>query len=181
MAVIIARHTQTDPNLERRYSGVRDVPLNLFGVSQARALGPKLAGYKIRRAYSSDLIRAIQTARFALEGREAEFYRDPLLRELDVGAATGLTRDEIRARWTDLRIDTRHPECDFTSVGGESKAQCLQRYREFFTGLEDVLAEAEDVLVVVHGTAINFYLREAGLGSRPEQGELLVLPLGALV
>jgi probable phosphoglycerate mutase len=56
------RHGQTNWNLEGRYQGHSDVPLNATGIAQARAAAACLAGVPIARIVASPLIRALVTA-----------------------------------------------------------------------------------------------------------------------
>ena len=60
--IIIVRHGQTKWNLEKRFRGSQDIPLDKTGVSQAEALARRLAPDTIAAVYSSRLQRALKTA-----------------------------------------------------------------------------------------------------------------------
>ena len=60
--LILVRHGQTDYNLENRYCGFSNPPLNEKGLWQAKRLAERLRGLKIDKVYTSDLQRARQTA-----------------------------------------------------------------------------------------------------------------------
>lgn len=197
MDVIVVRHTLTYLNLMKKYSGQLDVPLIQQGVLQAQALSAILAEEKIDYAYSSDLARARQTMYIILGGRHCDVSQSSLLRELDVGVGAGEMRETILEKYRDERLDTRHPNCDFSSIGGESRKHVLARYHHFFKCLRDEKCRPiygchpdpdppKNVtgLVVVHGTAWRYY-SEANpkLANVPklEQGQFLKLDLDDLV
>ncbi len=186
MKIILVRHTQTDLNVAKRYSGQLDPPLNDAGVKQAQSLRDKLEGEEITLAFSSDLIRAKQTARIILSGRNVELSTSPLLREGDVGVTAGMTRQEALDRFGDERINTRHPHFDFSLVGGESSIEVVKRYHTFFREFSVALAlrltpnPHKTALVVCHGTALRFFLEEHGLSTH-EQGDFTIADLDQLL
>jgi probable phosphoglycerate mutase len=91
----VARHGETDWNVEGRWQGRTDVPLNDRGRAQARELGELLKREGIAAVASSDLSRARETAEITAEVLGARFaYADPDLRERGFGLFEGLTRDE---------------------------------------------------------------------------------------
>ena len=61
--VIIVRHGQTQWNIRKIRQGHLDSELTDKGVVQARALGQRLARESFTALYSSDLGRALHTAR----------------------------------------------------------------------------------------------------------------------
>ncbi len=60
----LVRHGQTDWNLEGRYQGQSDVSLNEKGIAQAKSLIEKLKEYTFAAIFTSDLMRARQTAEY---------------------------------------------------------------------------------------------------------------------
>ena len=94
----LIRHGQTDWNQQRRFQGQSDVPLNGTGLDQACALAESLAGQTFTALYSSDLSRALDTAR-ALAAREGlEVQPLPELRERHYGIFQGITAAEGAAQ-----------------------------------------------------------------------------------
>jgi broad specificity phosphatase PhoE len=101
--ILLARHGETDWNLGRRVQGQSDTPLNDTGRAQAQALAGELAGERLDAVYSSDLVRAHETARIVAEPRGLDVTALPDLREKNFGTWEGLTDDEILVRFPDAR------------------------------------------------------------------------------
>ena len=60
LRVVLWRHGQTDWNVENRYQGHSDIPLNKVGQYQVGHAAKVLAGMNPNRIIASDLIRAKQ-------------------------------------------------------------------------------------------------------------------------
>ncbi|NLZ41162.1 MAG: histidine phosphatase family protein, partial [Comamonadaceae bacterium] len=97
--VFALRHGETAWNRALRIQGQLDVPLNDTGRWQARRLAEALADEGIDAVYSSDLERALATAR-ALAGRlGVPLATERGLRERAFGRFEGATFAEIDRRW----------------------------------------------------------------------------------
>lgn len=97
--LILSRHGQTTQNSEHRFTGWLDAPLTAIGRREARALGRGLRDFAIDAVYSSDLQRAVLTARIALRNLPGlEPVQDQRLREANFGEWQDLTWDEAVAR-----------------------------------------------------------------------------------
>ncbi len=146
--LIIARHGQTDWNAERRWQGHADEPLNDQGRSEARALGDALRGRGIERIYSSDLIRASETAEIVARPLGLHVELDERLREVDVGEWSGLTTDEVVERFPDGHRRRREGRTGWTN--GEPFEAMARRVLE---SVADISGRHPDdgVLVVTHG------------------------------
>ena len=101
--ILLARHGETDWNVERRVQGHSDTPLNDTGRAQARALAEELGDEPIDAVYSSDLMRAHETARIVASQRGLEVTAIRDLRERNFGTWEGLTDEEIYVRHPQAR------------------------------------------------------------------------------
>ena len=94
LRVVIWRHGQTDWNIQSRFQGHSDIPLNRVGEYQANHAANILAGMNPNRIISSDLIRAQQTAAPLLELTKIKLEIDSKLRETNGGNWEGKTGSE---------------------------------------------------------------------------------------
>src|SRR4029079_14367922 len=101
--ILLARHGETDWNSGRRVQGHTDIPLNARGIEQAKALAAQLAGERLTAVFSSDLSRALETARGGAAAHGLEVTIDPRLREKNFGTWEGLTVVEIAERFPDAQ------------------------------------------------------------------------------
>ena len=60
--VLLVRHGQSQGNAEQRFGGHSPTPLSELGRAQAEATARALRGEGVAAIYSSDLLRAVQTA-----------------------------------------------------------------------------------------------------------------------
>ena len=99
--ILLARHGETEWNRDGRYQGWADPPLNAAGFAQARTLADQLRSTPFDAVYSSDLRRAQETAEIVAGPHGVPVIVDPGLREVNVGAWSGLTRAEVERRFPD--------------------------------------------------------------------------------
>jgi broad specificity phosphatase PhoE len=146
--ILLARHGESDWNAEQRWQGHSDRPLTETGLAQASALAERLGDFPLTAIYSSDLMRARETARAVAEPRGLEVVLRVDLREVDCGSWSGRSHSEIPAeeleRW-------RKGEKGWQ--GGESYEEMGVR---LVAAIHDVarLHRGGQVLVVSHGAAI---------------------------
>ena len=70
MKVYFVRHGQSVNNVRGVWTGWMDVDLTEQGISDAKVAGDFLKGIKFDKVYSSDLKRAVDTAKYAISGCE---------------------------------------------------------------------------------------------------------------
>jgi len=150
MQIILARHGETDWNLQGRCQGVTDLNLNANGVRQAEELAACLRGERIAALYSSDLRRAIQTAGAIGRAHRLEVITDRDFRELDHGELEGLTFPQVRSSYPDFIRRWRSDPAELLIPGGERLADVKQRA---WRGLERIVhshSSTETLVVVSH-------------------------------
>jgi broad specificity phosphatase PhoE len=149
--VYLARHGQTDYNLEGRFQGHLPVPLNGTGRAQARELAERAAAHRFAVLWCSPLLRARETAdivarRIGLDPRE-----DARLVETDAGDWTDLSFAEVQARSPECFEAFLAGDPAFAFPGGESFAAQQLRVSEAVAQVEQGPLPA---LVVCHGLVI---------------------------
>jgi len=97
--LLVVRHGQTEWNIAGRIQGSSDIDLDATGVAQAAEAAPELAAYEPVRIISSDLRRAVDTARPIADLTGIEIELDKRLRERGYGPWEGLTQREIAERF----------------------------------------------------------------------------------
>lgn len=151
------RHGQTDFNIQRRYAGSIDVPLNERGAQDARDAARNLHE-AIDVTVSSPLRRALDTAHL-LVGAAGRIVPCDLCVERDYGAMQGLTSDEVE----EVRPVIQYFKItgDFHSLnppGGETFPALRKRAEEFMEyvwsqhrGHRVLVASHEVFLLQLHG------------------------------
>src|SRR5437764_381233 len=109
--LLLVRHGESTWNAASRWQGQADPPLSPFGERQAEDAGARLAEIAtITAVWASNLVRARRTGDLIAQRLGiAQVREEPLLRERDVGAWSGLTRDEIEERWPGYLAARRSP------------------------------------------------------------------------
>ena len=100
--MLAIRHGETGWNVEGRIQGQLDVPLNAMGRWQVHRLALAVAEEDIAAVYSSDLLRAIETAQAVSRGCGDPIVTDVGLRERGFGEFEGPTYAEINTRWPEM-------------------------------------------------------------------------------
>jgi broad specificity phosphatase PhoE len=172
--LILVRHGQTDWNVEGRYQGQTNNPLNKVGQQQAREAAAALRGIPIKRIYSSDLLRALQTAHIMADLLRVPFTRDARLREIHQGKWQGMLYADIERDYKRELRQFRKQPLKHSPPEGETLADVAQR---FFEAMDEI-AEAhphEHVILVTHKLPIA--LARCRIGNLPLSQVWEMLPL----
>jgi alpha-ribazole phosphatase len=153
LRLILVRHGETDWSAQHRYQGQTDVPLNEAGRRQARALARRLENQDISALYSSDLLRARQTAQEIVVPHRLIVRPEPRLREMAFGDWEGLTHAQVHARWPTERAAWFADPVHMPPSGAETVAQVVERVQAV---LDDIVQAGmgQTVALVAHGAVL---------------------------
>ena len=162
--ITLIRHGETDWNVEGRIQGHLQIPLNRRGRAQADAVAAHLQDTHFDAVYSSDLLRALQTAQAIVRLNRHQIREERRLREWDLGVLAGLRRTQAEHDQPQAARVRSEYLVDEPIPGGES---IRQRYERVTTAVSEISARhrGESVLVVSHGGPLgDCYRRATGMG-----------------
>ncbi len=148
--LFFVRHGRTAENTAKRFQGHSDTDLDKVGRRQAERVARRLLSYGLDAIYTSDLARARQTAEPVARLLELATVPRRDLREIDVGAAAGLTKAELSQRYPAIFGDG-WPTVPFPD--GESYQQTSARVSAAAREIA-AMHRGQRVLLVSHGGAI---------------------------
>ena len=154
LPVMLVRHGQTAWNIERRFLGRADVPLDADGIAQAERLAAHLAGVPARSIATSPLRRARATADILARGRSLFVEEDPALVELDQGELEGKQAEEVLVPHAAFFDAWRIDPTDVRVPGGETLRECQVRSVAALTAIAERHAPGSPILVVTHQMVI---------------------------
>ena len=155
--ITIIRHGETMWNVQKRIQGQRNSKLSENGITQAELVAKALAKREFDVLVSSDLGRAIETAKIINKQLLLPHEYNANLRERSFGIFEGKNFAEIEEKYPEefLRYKERNPE--FVVPGGES---IEQMYKRITSEIESVARKFKDqkVLIVSHGLVLEMMM-----------------------
>ena len=141
--IYVVRHGETDWNLQEKMQGQTDTPLNDTGREQAKAAAAEVAKNNIHHIFSSDLLRAKETAEIINKELGLEIIFDKRIREYSFGDLEGRNRKDITPQeWKEFNIDARQ-------FNAETIQEIYSRVKSFLDEIES--KNLGNVLLVTHG------------------------------
>lgn len=125
--VLLVRHGQSQGNAERRFGGHSATPLSARGRVEAEATATALRAESIDAIYSSDLLRAVETAMPLANATGIEIRRSTAFRERNVGQMEGLTFEAAAETYPEEYAALLRRDFEHVLLGGESYRQMLDR------------------------------------------------------
>jgi broad specificity phosphatase PhoE len=156
--ILLIRHGQTDWNLNGRWQGQLDVPLNEEGKAQAASLAAFLRDSALTAVYSSDLSRARETAQAVASQTGLPLHQDARWREMNLGIFQGLTLPEIQEKYPEAAAAMHDDYLGFVFPEGESRRLMQDRAHQAFTELASAYPAGSTIAVVSHGGTIKVLL-----------------------
>lgn len=157
--IILVQHCQSEHHINNMSGGWTDTPLTEAGRKQAEIVGGKLKqliNNNIFTLYSSDLLRASQTAKIIGTQLGLDVIQEQGLREINTGVAAGKTKDWARKN--------RNPQ---TRSGFDLDYQEFQdgeSWREFYSRVCDCMnriyesEKDKNLVIVTHGGTLGYIL-----------------------
>ena len=155
--VYFIRHAQAEGNANHFMQGNRETAVTAMGYAQIAALEKRFVETAVDAVYSSDLRRAVETAKAVSERKGLPVITDRAFREADVGVWEGREMSEI-AQSDAAQFDAFLHHMERWHVeGGETSQQVLDR---FLPALDRVRKEndGKTVAIVSHGYALRIVL-----------------------
>lgn len=176
------RHGETEWNKEKRFQGQLDSPLTKEGIKKIEETGEKLKNINFYKVYTSEMGRAINTAKILLEKNEnknVEMKKNEKLNEIYFGIWQGMTYDEILEKYEVEGNNYFYNVKNYNAnnIKGETLEKGLKRFLE---GLEEIIKEnsenieknkkenenlekiveknEKNILIVTHGTVLELFL-----------------------
>lgn len=161
--IYLVRHGQSEANITKVMGG--DSPLTSLGQEQALALGKKLKDVDFAAVFSSNKLRAKQTAKLIIEGRDFEVQTHNDLRERSFGSLDKETNKEYMHLFNALNDMTDDEVWKWKIIDDmESAEEAVSRFYKAVKEIASVYL-GKKVLIVAHGTVNRSFLVKIGFGS----------------
>lgn len=132
------RHGETDWNKRELIQGDVNIPLNKNGIEQAEKVRGVMIKEKIDFVFSSDLLRAVQTAKIIFPRHK--IHKTTYLREIDFGLYNGKNRWKVRREdlfFNNVLNNVNHPLHLYTPFpNGEAAIEAVIRMIRFLIKIE---------------------------------------------
>ncbi len=160
MKLLLIRHGQSTGNAEGRVQGQADLPLTDLGRKQARALAHRLQReeWNPSAIYSSDLVRAAETAEILASGRGLAVILDERLREYDCGELTNLIWQDIETLYPEIWHSMHHSAEWMSIPGEEGNAAFDRRLTSVLSDIQTHHGDEKIVAIVSHGASLGTLL-----------------------
>lgn len=147
--IFLVRHAEAAGVDERkRYLGQQDLDLSPLGILQAEKLCQAFTSFPIKAVFTSDLIRAVNTASLIANDHHCPIEKIKDFSEINLGAWEGRAIQEIQTQYPEEYEQRGRYIANYRTPGGESFADLQKRALPAFT---NVAEKAEgDVMIVAH-------------------------------
>lgn len=167
IVLYLVRHGETVHNLEGRIQGHADSSLTPLGIKQAKAICKRLASEKFDAIYSSDLGRAVATAKIIASNHKQPVQTTELIREVYFDKVQGLTQKEFETKYPEDYRKWREDSINHRPPGAETLEHLISRCTEFLQVISHNHSDGERILAVVHGGSLRGLIC-AAVGYGPE-------------
>ena len=206
--LFLLRHLKSQWNMDKEFAGWVDNPLSNEGITAAREMAPRLLNQRIDLAYTSPLIRNMETVLRIFEQSSEKYplfihldggkmqrwgnftdlntddmpvYVSENLNERYYGKLQGLNKEQITAKYGEQTVHLWRRGYKDRPPGGESLKDVYKRSVPFFKKyVEKDLISGKNVLVVASHNSLRALVKYIENISDSDI-ENIELPFGALV
>ena len=174
--LILLRHGESQWNSENRFTGWIDIGLTDKGRREAFEAGKLLRDIPIDCAFTSVLVRAIDTLTEALRGADQELVpiaKDVALNERMYGDLQGLNKTECTEKFGEAQVKIWRRSYDIAPPNGESlKTTALRTLPYFDKNILPLVKQGKNVLISAHGNSLRAIVMELDKLTKDEVVEL---------
>ncbi len=158
---ILVRHGQSEANKIRIFAGHYDYPLTEYGREQASACADALKDEQIDICYSSDLLRAYDTALAHLKYHTFEIIKDTRLREIEAGDWSDKDYGYIGSKYPELYPNVWYNDFEnFACPLGESTKEVGLRGMAALCDIAKQHKDGTTILITSHCVFIRSTVKE---------------------
>ena len=156
--IILIQHCQSEHHINNMSGGWTDTPLTDLGRKQAKLIGDKLKEEIVDNNeyafYSSDLLRAAQTAEIIGNQINLKIIKNKGIREINTGVAAGKTKDWAREN----RIPRKNSGFDLDYQEFKDGETWRQFYSRVCSCMDRIyeIEKGKDLLIVTHGGTLGY-------------------------
>ena len=166
--VYFVRHGESEANQGAWLAAQAEARLTPKGMMQAEQSARRLASVAFDAIYSSDLLRAMDTARAHAALHGCDVIPTPFLREFDAGKLTGMRYEDTAAQYPALYPKLWQESFGiFCPPGGESLPKAAERLEAFVREVARA-NEGKTLLFVTHAGILRAFWGRI-LGIAPEE------------
>lgn len=165
MKIYLVRHGESQSNKQKLFVGQGDVPLSERGLAQAKKTAEFLKHVKVDAIYSSDLIRAYDTAMQTAKLKNLPIIKDAGLRELSIGKYEFTPHEIMQTKYSDKWNGWLNNFAEAYFEEGESVKEVQDRVVKTITKIAEQNA-GKTVFIFSHATSIRCfaaYCNDGGL------------------
>ncbi len=155
--IYLTRHGETEWNEKKLIQGHTDIPLNEKGKKQAKLLGKQLKDIDFDVVFSSDLLRAANSAEIIFKEKDMDVIKIKALRERFFGRFEGKSLGEMRKAFGEVMLVTKEKQKKLKIYDVENDEEIIARLIPFMKKTAKQYI-GKKILMVTHGGLLRAFL-----------------------
>ena len=155
--IYLTRHGETEWNEKKLIQGHTNIPLNTKGKKQAKLLGKQLKDIDFDVVFSSDLLRAANSAEIIIKEKKMIVIKIKALRERFFGRFEGKSLTEMRKAFGEVMLVTKEKQKKLKIYDVENDEEIITRLIPFMKKIAKQYI-GKKILMVTHGGLLRAFL-----------------------